>query len=193
MSSPYTGNSVSAQSPSPAPSLGNTTGGDPIGSLPADGDPDAASTFNQAYKVALDWIAYFRRVIPTNTVINALIAAAQSAAALATPADISADYGSASGSIIKNGMFTEILFGLDGVPYNFGTPIVSFTGAANTALNGKTWYLMVNATPNTVPDNYTCKAHQVTGGSDQVNVQFRFEGAIDLGHVYNATGRIIAW
>jgi hypothetical protein len=64
MASQYTGNPSVGQSPSPAPSWGSNGVGDPIGNLPADGDTFNASAFLQAYKVALDWIAFFRRQVP---------------------------------------------------------------------------------------------------------------------------------
>ena len=61
MPSNYTGNPIATQSPSPAPSFGSTTGGDPVGSLPVNGDPPDASAWAQGFKVALDWSAFFRR------------------------------------------------------------------------------------------------------------------------------------
>jgi hypothetical protein len=61
MPTAYTGDSTSAQSPSPAPSLGSNSGGDPVGNLPADGDTLNASSVEQAMKVPMDWIAFFRR------------------------------------------------------------------------------------------------------------------------------------
>jgi hypothetical protein len=61
MASEYTGVPTADQSPSPAPSLGDTAGGDPIGNLPTDGDTLNVSSVNQAFKVPLDWIAFLRR------------------------------------------------------------------------------------------------------------------------------------
>jgi hypothetical protein len=63
MASNYTGNSTAAQAPSPAPTLGSDGGGDPVGSMPADGDTLNVSSVLQALKVPLDWIAFFRRII----------------------------------------------------------------------------------------------------------------------------------
>ncbi len=63
MATEYTGDPTAAEAPSPAPSLGETAGGDPIGNLPADGDTLNVSSINQALKVPLDWIAFLRRVL----------------------------------------------------------------------------------------------------------------------------------
>lgn len=54
MSSPYTGNSSATQAPAPAPGPASI----PIVTLPADGDPLAASSIAQAHKVSADYIAY---------------------------------------------------------------------------------------------------------------------------------------
>jgi hypothetical protein len=71
MPSNYTGNPIATQDPSPAPSLGSTTETDPIGSLPVNGDPPDGSAFEQAYKVPLDWIAFFRRHLEPTSGIQA--------------------------------------------------------------------------------------------------------------------------
>jgi len=71
MPSNYTGNPIATQDPSPAPSLGSTTETDPIGSLPVNGDPPDGSTFEQAYKVPLDWCAFFRRHLEPTSGIQA--------------------------------------------------------------------------------------------------------------------------
>lgn len=63
MPSQYTGDPVATEAPSPAPSLGTDTGGDPIGNLPTDGDTKNVSSVIQMAKVPLDWIAFFRRVL----------------------------------------------------------------------------------------------------------------------------------
>lgn len=54
MPSNYTGDPDATQAPSAAPS----PQGAPIGALPADGDPPNGATFEQAYKVVLDFIAF---------------------------------------------------------------------------------------------------------------------------------------
>lgn len=63
MPSQYIGNPAASQSPSPAPSLGSDQAGDPIGSLPTDGDALNASSVLQALKVPLDWLAFLRRLL----------------------------------------------------------------------------------------------------------------------------------
>jgi hypothetical protein len=54
MPSQYSGNPIASQDPSPAPAFKTV----PIGNLPVDGDTLNASSFLQAYKVCLDWIAF---------------------------------------------------------------------------------------------------------------------------------------
>jgi hypothetical protein len=63
MATEYTGNPGTAQAPSPVPSLGSDSAGDPVGNLPADGDSLNASSVAQAMKVPMDWIALFRRTL----------------------------------------------------------------------------------------------------------------------------------
>jgi hypothetical protein len=51
---PYQGNELATQAPSPPP----TPGVRPTANLPADGDPPNASTYIQGYKVAMDFLAW---------------------------------------------------------------------------------------------------------------------------------------
>lgn len=63
MPSNYPGNATAVQAPGAAPGSGVA----PILSLPADGDPDNAATFAQAFKECADYIAYIQSKISLGT------------------------------------------------------------------------------------------------------------------------------
>jgi hypothetical protein len=115
MPTEYTGVSTATQAPSPAPSFGATSQGDPVVTLPIDGETLNVSSVIQAMKVPGDWIAFFRRAFYGWTDISS---------------DVSASKGSnVTGYLRSIGNLKVALVGVSALAYNDGSFTITVAGS----------------------------------------------------------------
>jgi hypothetical protein len=146
MPSNYTGNPIATQDPSPAPSWGNTAETDPIGSLPVNGDPPDGSTFEQAYKVPLDWCAFFRRELYGWTDISS---------------DVTSSKGTKFGYKRKVGDMTVIVAGASGLTdYTVDTFTLTIGGSH---LSATLIALATGQSSDGADEPFYAKAHETSG------------------------------
>jgi hypothetical protein len=166
MPSEYKGSPTASQAPSPAPSLGSDTDGDPVGNLPADGDTFNASAFIQGYKVALDWIAFLRRSITAISFAN-------------TTDTVTIDHGSVTAGQLRIGGL-RIVFGnvydVPSGPTGVVEVTLTFSGNLYMGSSGRafaaptlntTYALFARSGGNATQDFYGLKFGPTTDGETQ--------------------------